>query len=442
MVRLSPAQQRCVDIAHTGANMVICGHAGSGKSVVLREILKQMVHKAQRKGFNTGWVAPTGTTGVAGLLVGGSTLNRWAGFGLAEDDPREKGTSASKWTKQRVRGTHTLLLDEASMFSAYMLAYLDEYLRGVNQRERAFGGIQVILVGDVGQLPPVCKRGDTPTKGQFFFESPLFSEYFKRGNVRILRQNFRQRADPGYAGILGRAADGLSTARDLQELMQCSVPEDTSLDGRGPLLKPTNAKADEHNQRCLRRLPGALVTFEAACKLMKKDEACGKFDEESTIKSIIKAHIAPEKVHLKPGAAVVLLANVDPKRGLVNGTTGTVEACDGETGAVRFAYTFKGQPRTVEVLPHTWEHKVHRVGVFAYTQIPLNLAWACTVHKSQGMTMDRVCVFPEGFFAPGMGYVALSRVRAREGLTIVGEITLEVLEPDARALEFYEAYAQ
>lgn len=432
---LTAEQQRCVDIAGTGVNMGIFGHAGAGKSVLMRRILHLL---AKGKGVSSARVATTATTGIAALLVEGTTYHRWAGVGIMEGDPRAWALAASKFTLERVRGTRTLLMDESSMLSARQFNYLDDYLRAINQRERPFGGIQVILAGDIGQMGPVAKRGDAPSNGQFFFESPRFQQYFKKEHVVVLRQNFRQRSSPGFAAILGRAADGCLQPGDMAVLRGCCVDEGASLEGRGPLLMATNAKAEAHNQRNLRRLPGAEVTYVAKCKLATKDEACTKFDPKAQIEQIKKAHLAPPSIVLKVGAQVMLLVNVDQKLGLVNGTTVTVAACNSKK--VTINYHHKGQELQATVLPHTWKHKVHRVGEFEYTQWPIKLAWAITVHKSQGMTLDRVCVFPDGFFAHGQAYTALTRVRDPEGLTIVGGIPEHVMEADPRALAFYAKY--
>lgn len=416
-VVLGRDQQRVLDRAIDGENLLITGPAGTGKSIVLREIVRTLRDSGRR-------VAVTASTGIAALNVGGSTIHSFLGTGLtgSAEQAQQRRLTVKPWTEEAIGPCDTLILDEVSMCSGDYLGLIDWWLGHVRQglwgqTLRPFGGLQVILVGDFLQLPPIpAKPPDPRTKHLFAFQSPSWS----RGGFRVevLHETFRQR-DAAFVAQLGgiRTGDFRSDVRDF--FAPCV--------GRGFVdptnLFPLNDETNRYNARRLAMLPGDLSTYAATYWTRHpnlKPDMLRKFG------------LAEDTLELKPDARVIVIAN-NREAGLINGLRATVRECRPDAVIID---TERGQTRTVA--RHVWEQKdAHGDVIATMEQFPLKLAYALTIHKAQGLTLDAAyCDFRSGF-AAGQAYVALSRVRSRESLELAVPLMSHHVRVDPFALQFY-----
>ncbi|AJF98047.1 helicase [Pandoravirus inopinatum] len=464
-VRWSPAQAHAARLAEAGHNLLLSGSGGAGKSFLLRYIIA--AKRAQGK-----TVQVTGSTGMAAVNVGGTTLHRVLGCGLgAEPLP---ALQAALGTRPKVvarwRAMDVLVVDEISMVDAEFFHKCDQLARWMRGRmDRAFGGIQVILVGDFAQLPAIVDRTPAPggaERPQFCFELPLWTDRALALQVVDLRTVFRQKDDT-LVGALNRMRFAEQTPED-EALFAARVGAVLATDdGVEPTrLCPLVAQVAAINAARLDGLTGESETFASKCP-WRLDEGVKMTPK---IEATLNAHRAVlEKnapaapyVHLKVGAQVVLLANLDVERGLVNGARGVVRRfataveeqeraraaadaaaeCDddGDDNGGNIVRQGPAAPTLLEpqpgddggrypvvafacgietrIVPHKWSITEPGVGTVNYWQVPLLLAWAMTIHKCQGMSLDRAVISMSGIFDCGQAYVALSRIRSLDGLSL------------------------
>jgi ATP-dependent exoDNAse (exonuclease V) alpha subunit len=418
--RVSPAPSTDVyaplieDIRSGRRNVFLTGRAGTGKTTLLRRLI-------QMEGDKAVVLAPTG---LAAVNVGGQTVHSFFSFAprlLDEGD-------AKKLRNQRVvRAMETLIIDEISMVRADMLQVMDATLRLNRGVRQPFGGVRLILSGDLHQLPPVVEGEVEPILqaaygGPWFFRAPAF----QGANFRLaaLKKVFRQE-DEGFLRILNGLRNG-RLAREDEDVLRTRVATRTPAEASQThiVLTPNNAAAWRINQMRLAQLPGEAKGYSAALE--------GQFDQ--------KSFPTEEVLELKPGARVMMIRN-DPQGRWVNGSIGTV-AFLGESDA----FVTIGR-ETHRVAPQAWEkfryefdaktQAVNRSVVGAFKQLPLRLAYAVTIHKSQGMTLDRVHIdFDNGMFAHGQAYVAFSRCRSLEGLELSRPLRPRDIIIDRTAFEF------
>ena len=388
LVARSPAD-RFLDLANAGANVFLTGAAGTGKSHNIRDYLKR--HRDAHV---------AASTGVAALNIGGMTVHRWSGMllGPARDqDFAEFFDQLARDARPNVRGAFnrvrrckTLVIDEISMLSGRTFDYLDYHCRRIRDDDRPFGGIQVIGCGDYLQLPPV--RTNPQQTYDWTFDTSAWSEAgFQSVELRrIMRQD-----DPDFAMALSRFRRGEIDA-PTENLLR---PRVTMFPARDiTRLFTHNSMVDRWNDYCLGELPGPGSVREA--------ETWGP---HSQVEFLEKNLLTPKTLRLKPGARVMFTVNrLDD--GFVNGQTGVVVSI-GITTVVVLT-----EDRELEVAPYRWRYDSNDPGTAWFEQLPLRLAYAMTIHKSQGLTLNSAFIDIRAAREPGQAYVALSRVRTLAGL--------------------------
>jgi hypothetical protein len=382
-----------------GRNLFLTGPAGTGKSYAAALLFKFLDE------MNI-FYGKTATTGVAALNIGGTTIHSWSGMGLADDEGMEllnKVASNSK-ASNRIKGTKVLVIDEVSMAKAELMEKLDIVCQFIRDKDQPFGGIQVVFVGDFMQLPPVFKNFE---REEFAFDS----QAWKTAKVKTihLTEIVRQHDEPHFAKFLNEVRLGTATSYDvLEDCIGRQFPDD----GIRPVrLFCKNVDVDRYNRYELEKLETPSQYYYAT------DEG-----SESWKQFFDKNSQAPSCLELKVGAQVILLKNLDIEAGLVNGSVGVVHKMYESSVEVQFTSGIhpievgEWEIKQNELDPMT--NMMKKVSVAKRKQIPLRLAWALTVHKGQGSTLDRAEINVSEAFAAGQVYVALSRVRNLGSLRI------------------------
>ena len=393
-------QGEALNILKTGANVFLTGSPGSGKTHTVNAYIAWL---------RTHGIEPaiTASTGIAATHVGGMTVHAWSGIGIADRmTPQLLDAIASKeHVAKRLQKTSVLIIDEVSMLSAGVLSMVDEVAREVrHQPDDAFGGLQVVFVGDFFQLPPVS-RGPAA----FAFTAPAWEA--ARPMICYLSEQHRQDDEQlleVLAAIRSSSWDHTHVSTILAREAEFSVVEDGV-----PQLFTHNADVDRLNEERLQRLPGKAHTY-----LM---QSAGT---PALTEALKRGCLSPERLVLKEGAVVMATKN-NPAAGYSNGTLGTV--IDFETGTDNpILETRDGREITIQ--PVDWAVEENGKVRAKLTQFPLRLAWAITVHKSQGQSLDAAAIDLSRAFEHGQGYVALSRVRRLDGLFLLGwsEMALSV----------------
>jgi hypothetical protein len=395
--------------------LFISGKAGTGKTVFIRYLIDSLPHKK---------IAVVAYTGIAALNCGGSTIHS---FFKIKPLPFYDATAVPKTISDVVRSDvyanlDILVIDEISMVRADLLDLVDAFLRKHGPRTaEPFGGVQVVLVGDLFQLEPIVKTHqekaifgiihdqDNPSR----YRTPFFfsAESFKKtvGPKPIILVKVHRQQDAGFIAAL----DGIRTGDNLFAAVAsinnlCSIQPKMGADD-GITLTCRNATADENNEQRLAGLPGEAHIFNGVIwgtfQRVKEDDLP-----------------VPLNLHLKTGASIIFKKN-DPDKRWVNGTMGTVEKLEGNYVTVK---TEAGT--VVDVQRMVWEKyglrynkeedKYEQDVTGGFTQFPLDLGWAISIHKSQGMTLGKMRIIPDGAFACGQMYVALSRARAAKAITL------------------------
>lgn len=385
-------QAQALAVMMGGSNVFLTGAPGAGKTFVLNEF----VGRAMRAGKK---VAVTASTGIAATHLGGTTIHAWSGLGirdvLTKDDL--KWLEANDKLIKRYNATDVLVIDEVSMLHGARLDMLNQTARILRKNEAPFGGLQVILVGDLFQLPPV-------TRGPGVIDFVYASEAWAELNPRIcyITEQHRQEGHDGLLNLLeAMRANELGDEHRMivGERMGKKPPADMVL----TRLYAHNVDVEGINKQHLNALTTKGKTFKMETKGAK-----------ARLEALTKSVLAPEVLELKVGAEVMFVAN-NFAEGFVNGSRGSIVGFSGEKPVVELM-----NGRTIYVEPHSWTINEDGKIRAEVSQLPLRLAWAITIHKSQGMSLDAAEVDLSKAFTPGMGYVALSRVRSLDGLYLQG----------------------
>jgi ATP-dependent exoDNAse (exonuclease V) alpha subunit len=388
-------QDEALDLLKLGENVFLTGAAGAGKTWLLNKYI------AHLRAHGVG-VAITASTGIAATHINGRTLHSWSGIGVR--DALSDADLEKLLRNKRIRSNYTrakvLVIDEISMLHPQQLDMVDRIARGMLDNDRPFGGLQVILCGDFFQLPPVARRG-TDTSRRFAFYAVAWQTSGFR--VCYLHGQHRQGDDP-LLTILNDIRAG-SVGEHSKIPLRTRYKREPEGPVRATRLYARNINVDSINDEELVRIEGEEKIFTMENK---------GFD--ALVDGLKKSCLAPEELHLKVGAEVMFVKNaVDGA--YVNGTRGTVEGFDEDEGWPQVR-TFDGD--LITTTPVEWKQEDNGVVRATIIQVPLRLAWAITIHKSQGMTLDAAEIDLSDAFEPGMGYVGLSRVRRLNGLKLMG----------------------
>lgn len=403
-----------LDLVQQGSNLFITGGAGVGKSYTLnrlRDIYKNELHV-------------TSTTGISAINVRGQTLHSWAGIGIAD----KSVATIVRMIKRKPTHYKMLLcckmlaIDEISMLQGRLLDYVNKVLKQVRETPEPFGGIQVLFFGDYFQLPPV---GKDKKRKDFCFNCAAWKEL---APVPVVLKDVLRQADKSFADALNMVRVDEAGAKHLRLFYERDVPYTQEVPDEVLRIFATNGQADAHNKNCFDALSGKVYTYEARDYFYTYTPAgapvVNSLDELvqrelavalEELKEFNDQCKAPERLELKEGARVMLLRNLDVAQGLANGSCGTVRSLSKYSVCVDFD---NGVSRFIE--PEEFEYIKAGQTRLIRKQYPLRLAYGITIHKSQGMTYDRLLVDFGRIFDYGQAYVALSRTRTLEGLIIKG----------------------
>jgi hypothetical protein len=425
-------------INQTHRSVFLTGKAGTGKTTLLREII-QTTHK------NTVVVAPTG---IAALNAGGVTIHSmfqlpFGGFIPDNSSPQfsESTKFETKATLRRhfkmsglkksvIRNMELLIIDEVSMLRADLLDAMDYMMQTVRKKSTAFGGVQVLYIGDLLQLPPVIRDEEwrilkTYYKGKFFFHShvvqqnpPLYIELSK-----IFRQT-----DDTFISVLNNLRNNQISQQDIQTLNQYVKPDFDLKANKGYITLTThNNKADSMNAQALEDLEGKLVIY--------KPEITGDFPD--------KIFPVEQQLQLKVGAQIMFVKNdLSFDKHYFNGKMGVIKSLSSKEILVHFPE----ENKTIEVEKYEWQNIRYKVDettkeieeevLGTFVHYPIKLAWAITVHKSQGLTFDKAALDVSQVFLPGQAYVALSRLRSLEGLILLSPLRMNGISNDQDVMDY------
>lgn len=385
-------QAEALALLDSGHSMLLTGAAGTGKTYVLSEFIR----RSRRRGKN---VAITATTGLAATHLNGTTIHAWSGIGVHDSLDKHHAKNLSKQRQDLILKADILVIDEISMLHDFRLDMVDHITRTVREVDEPFGGLQVVMSGDFFQLPPVNRGGPS---GGFVVDSAVWQDDFF--TVAYLEQQYRQAEDQEYTDILNGIRQGVLMRNQLNALQarQGAISDPWAAQTR---LLTTNSDVDGINAEHLTKLTGDTHSFEM-----------NTTGSSQYVEQLLRACLALPLLQLKVGASVMCVKNSADRR-YVNGSLGIVREFDRDTG---YPVVELATGRTITIGPETWELMDGDRKRASATQIPLRLAWAITVHKSQGMTLDAARIDLSRAFVEGMGYVALSRVRGLKHLVLDG----------------------
>ena len=412
-------------VEKTDMSLFLTGKAGTGKTTFLREV----VHYTKKKCIV---LAPTG---IAAVNAGAMTIHSFFQFGLG---PFVQGViepksdfRINKSKLELIRHLQLLIIDEVSMVRADLMDHIDVELRRIRRNSKPFGGVQLLMIGDLQQLPPIAHGGEDELLRQYYKTLYFFSssalKSMKYSCIEL--KNVYRQTDRHFIDILNHARDCTLTSQDISDLNARYIPGFSPKPEDGYIrLMTHNRQVDYVNETELEKLDSKPYTFVAA--------VTGTFPEES--------YPTADSLTLKKGAQVMFIKN-DPERRFINGTLGEVKSIDKNSIAVRLAES----GTVIDVEPMEWQNiryqfdeeskEISSKQIGRFKQYPLKAAWAITVHKSQGLTFDKAIIDVHAAFSPGQAYVALSRCRTLDGLVLSSPVSASVFMRD-NAVDAYMNY--
>lgn len=412
-------------VEKTDMSLFLTGKAGTGKTTFLREVVRYTKKKCIV-------LAPTG---IAAVNAGAMTIHSFFQFGLG---PFVQGViepksdfRINKSKLELIRHLQLLIIDEVSMVRADLMDHIDVELRRIRRNSKPFGGVQLLMIGDLQQLPPIAHGGEDEFLRQYYKTLYFFSsaalKSMKYSCIEL--KNVYRQTDMHFIDILNHARNCTLTSQDISDLNARYVPGFSPKPEDGYIrLMTHNRQVDYVNETELEKLDSKPYTFMAA--------VTGTFPEES--------YPTADSLTLKKGAQVMFIKN-DPERRFINGTLGEVKIIDKNSIAVRLAES----GMIIDVEPMEWQNiryqfdeeskEISSKQIGRFKQYPLKAAWAITVHKSQGLTFDKAIIDVHAAFSPGQAYVALSRCRTLDGLVLSSPVSASVFMRD-NAVDAYMNY--
>ncbi len=384
-------QKEALDILKSGYNTFLTGPPGSGKTFLLNSYIKYLKK-------NNIAVSITASTGIAATHMGGTTLHSWSGLGIREelDDAEVKSICGKGYMRGRIKSTSVLIIDEISMIKASQFEAVNKICQYVKRNPRPFGGIQVVCSGDFFQLPPVEKEG---REIKFVNESDVWEKMDMK--ICYLDEQHRTK-DKNLHKILNFIRE--NEAQKSKDLLFDQQKKAKDIKRVLTKLYTHNIDVDSINYSELNKIKGKEYNYQMTLR-----------GNPVVAEILKKSCLAPEKLVLKEGAHVMFIKN-NFDAGYVNGTQGKIIGFG--AGDMPIVQTQDGKKITVKYAD--WSIEEENLIVAGISQMPLRLAWAITVHKSQGMNLDTAEIDLSRCFLEGMGYVALSRLRSLKGLKLVG----------------------
>jgi ATP-dependent DNA helicase PIF1 len=442
--QLSVDQREAIEyvLADRTRSVFLTGEAGSGKTRLLRYLIAELDRRR-----DAGGVFTTAFTGAAALLIGGRTLNSFAGIGLADKEAKEYARFMKKEVRDRWRACHTLIIDEISMVDQHTFDLIDQVARLVREKNVPFGGVRLIMAGDMAQIPPVAKA---PRIQHFAFEARAWGLVEPR--IFNFTYSHRQAGAPEFGQLLSNVRMGVCTDAASDAFMECLARQHDS-DALITYMFPHRARVDTMNASKLAELPGSIRIFEAT-------EVVATEKDRERLKDLR----APMSLELKLGAQVMLLKNISVRARLVNGSVGTVKrieenylvinfpGCDGSKARIdhegkedEYGEEYDLEDDDIELTRTCFEvrerDKTSATGdrlVASRTQFPIMLAYAMTVHVAQGQTITNPIVADIGSaFEFGQAYVVLSRIQRIEQLALTS-FEREKIKAHPEVISFYE----
>jgi ATP-dependent exoDNAse (exonuclease V) alpha subunit len=406
MSLLSPEQERALELLRSGENVFLTGGAGSGKSYLIRHFMQELDLK------QTPILA---STGAAAVLLGGRTFHSFFGLGIMEGGVDAAYERASKDARllNRLKNVEGVIIDEISMIPGSALMVAEALSQKARDSKLPWGGMRVISVGDFAQLPPVTRSG--PRDWAFL------NEVWKRSGFQVCLLSHNQRVqDDRFLDVLSDVRYGKVTSQVFDFLSEKVRPHDE--EDSGIRLFGRRDISETFNHKKLSEINEPEVVIDSIY-----------LGSEKHIESLIKMAPVPQKLILKVGCRVIFLQN-DPQKRWINGTRGNVTKIEMDKITVK-----KDQGREVAVDKSTFSLQDAEGNITATViQFPLTLAYATTIHKSQGATLDEVWCDLRSLWEPGQAYVALSRLRTAEGLKLVGWNPRSIIV-DPKVLDFYRS---
>ncbi len=412
-------------VEKTDMSLFLTGKAGTGKTTFLREVVRYTKKKCIV-------LAPTG---IAAVNAGAMTIHSFFQFGLG---PFVQGViepksdfRINKSKLELIRHLQLLIIDEVSMVRADLMDHIDVELRRIRRNSKPFGGVQLLMIGDLQQLPPIAHGGEDELLRQYYKTLYFFSsaalKSMKYSCIEL--KNVYRQTDRHFIDILNHARNCTLTSQDISDLNARYIPGFSPKPEDGYIrLMTHNRQVDYVNETELEKLDSKPYTFVAA--------VTGTFPEES--------YPTADSLTLKKGAQVMFIKN-DPERRFINGTLGEVKSIDKNSIAVRLAES----GTVIDVEPMEWQNiryqfdeeskEISSKQIGRFKQYPLKAAWAITVHKSQGLTFDKAIIDVHAAFSPGQAYVALSRCRTLDGLVLSSPVSASVFMRD-NAVDAYMNY--
>lgn len=412
-------------VEKTDMSLFLTGKAGTGKTTFLREVVRYTKKKCIV-------LAPTG---IAAVNAGAMTIHSFFQFGLGHFvqgviEPKSD-FRINKSKLELIRHLQLLIIDEVSMVRADLMDHIDVELRRIRRNSKPFGGVQLLMIGDLQQFPPIAHGGEDELLRQYYKTLYFFSsaalKSMKYSCIEL--KNVYRQTDRHFIDILNHARDCTLTSQDISDLNARYIPGFSPKPEDGYIrLMTHNRQVDYVNETELEKLDSKPYTFVAA--------VTGTFPEES--------YPTADSLTLKKGAQVMFIKN-DPERRFINGTLGEVKSIDKNSIAVRLAES----GTVIDVEPMEWQNiryqfdeeskEISSKQIGRFKQYPLKAAWAITVHKSQGLTFDKAIIDVHAAFSPGQAYVALSRCRTLDGLVLSSPVSASVFMRD-NAVDAYMNY--